>query len=310
MVLLETADNALDAAAILASRTPKPLPAQAKRVYQALLIPALENARERSYVNPSRVTFHCPAEIIAKSLGISRMTLWRAVQVLQAEGLIDNRAHKASLRCRGGQVRNTGSVWQVRLTPNHGSKAKLSYEEMRHAWRPNFNDEIRQGRGSHAAIKAARGRNVTYKSNSQDIDLDLLLKHSVDSKKHLTPVDNSVCNKPKNAVLEVLLDVRYAAPGKATVQMVDTAASALSQALADYASVNFYRLLVWRCLRASQRGLDVFPMVYQIAIRARVDVQENFSRKGGAVFVSRLKQTEFYEFVMNAPPTRVGTLPN
>jgi hypothetical protein len=238
------------------------------------------------------------------------MSLWRAVQVLRDAGLVDARAHKANLSCRGNQVRNTGSVWQVRLTPNHGSRCKLSYEELRHVWRPNFNDEVQQGRGSHAAVKAARGRNVTYKSNLQDIDLDLLLKHSVDSKKHLTPVDTSVCNKPKNAVLEVLLDVSSGRPGRDTVQKVDLAAFALATALADHSSVNFYRLLVWNCLRASQRGTDYFQMIYQIAIRARVDVQENFSRKGGAVFVSRLKQTEFWEWVINSPPTRVGTLPN
>jgi DNA-binding Lrp family transcriptional regulator len=303
MVLLETADSSPAAAALIAERTPETVSGTAKLVYQALLIPALENARERGYSpKTGRVTFHCPAEIVAKALGISRMTLWRAVQVLQAEGLIDNRAHKANLACRGGRVRNTGSVWQVRLTPNHGSKAKLSYEEMHHTWRPNFNDEVRQGRGSHAAVrkhalavKAARGRNVTYKRDFQEIDLDLLLTHSVDSKKHLAPVDTSVRNKPKNAVLEVLLDVASAAPGRDTVQRVDLAALALATALADHGSVNFYQKLVWGALRASQQGLDVFPMLYQMAIRARVDLQEGFSRKGGAVFVSRLKQTQFWD---------------
>jgi hypothetical protein len=234
--------NALQAATVLSEKVPKGL---AQRVYQALLIPAIENAKERGYVNPSRVTFHCPAEIISAALGISRMSLWRSVQVLRDAGLVDNRAQKARLSCRGGQVRNTGSVWQVRLTPNHGSKCKLSYEELKHVWRPNFNDEVRQGRGSHAAVKAARGRRVTYKSTLQELDLDLLLKHSVDSKKHLAPVDSLVCNKPKNAVLEVLLDVTAAAPGRDTVQRVDMAALALVSALGDSRSVNFYRRLVW-----------------------------------------------------------------
>jgi hypothetical protein len=287
--------NALQAATVLSEKVPKGL---AQRVYRALLIPAIENARERGYVNPSRVTFHCPAEIISTSLGISRMSLWRSVQVLRDAGLVDARPQKAKLSCRGGAVRNTGSVWQVRLTPNHGSKCKLSYEELKHVWRPNFNDEVRQGRGSHAAVKAAQGRRVTYKSTLQELDLDLLLKHSVDSKKHLAPVDSLVCNKPKNAVLEVLLDVSSGRRGQDTVQKVDLAAQALATALADHSSVNFYRLLIWNCLRASQRGLDVFPMVYQMAIRARVDRVENFSRRGGALFVSRLKDTAFWDEIM------------
>jgi ribosomal protein L19E len=288
MLLLETADNAVTAATVLASRTPKTLPTQVKRVYQALLIPALENARERSYVNPSRVTFHCPAEIISTSLKISRMSLWRAVQVLKAAGMIDNRAHKGNCR---GRVRNTGSVWQVRLTPNHGKKCRLSYEELRHSWRPNFNDEIRRGRSSYRAL-------VTYKRISKELDIDLLRRWSVDSFKNSNPVDTSVCNKPKNAVLEVLLDVSSARPGRDTVQRVDLAAQALATALADQRSVNFYRLIVWNALKASQRGVDLFQVLYQVAIRARVDVRENWSRKGGAVFTSRLKQTEFWDELM------------
>ncbi len=287
--------NALQAATVLSEKVPKGL---AQRVYQALLIPAIENAKERGYVNPSRVTFHCPAEIISTALGISRMSLWRAVQVLRDAGLVDARTQKAKLSCRGGRVRNTGSVWQVRLTPNHGSRCKLSYEELRHSWRPNFNDEVQQGRGSHAAVKAARGRRVTYKSTLQEIDLDLLLKHSVDSKKNSPSVGSLVCNKPKNAVLEALLDVTAAAPGRDTVQRVDMAALALATGLADHSSVNFYRRLVWGLLRANQRGLDYFPMVYQMAIRAKVDYQESWSKKGGAVFCSRLKDTEFWDEVM------------
>jgi DNA-binding transcriptional ArsR family regulator len=295
MQLLESADNAVTAAAVIADRTPPTLSGTAKRVYRALLIPAIENARERGYVNPSRVTFHCPAEIISMALGISRMSLWRAVQVLRDAGLVDARAQKARLACRGGAVRNTGSVWQVRLTPNHGSRCKLSYEELKHVWRPNFNDEVQQGRGSHAAVKAAR---VTYKSKLQEIDLTLLLKHSVDSKKNSPSVDSLVCNKPKNAVLEVLLDVTAARPGRDTVQHVDMAALALVSALGDSRSVNFYRRLVWGLLRASQRGTDHFQTIYQMAVRAKVDYQESWSKKGGAVLVSRLKQAGLYDEIL------------
>jgi hypothetical protein len=130
------------------------------------------------------------------------------------------------------------------------------------------------------------------------LDLDLLLKHSVDSKKHLAPVDSLVCNKPKNAVLEVLLDVTAARPGRDTVQHVDMAALALVSALGDSRSVNFYRRLVWGLLRASQRGTDHFQTIYQMAVRAKVDYQESWSKKGGAVLVSRLKQAGLYDEIL------------
>ncbi len=285
--------DAVDAAAVLAAKVPKGL---AQRVYRALLIPAVENARVRGYINPSRVTYHCPAEIISAALGISRMSLWRAVQQLKDLGLVDNRAHKGTCR---GQVRNTGSVWCVRLTVGHGSKAKLSYDDLRHKWRPNFDREIRQGRGSYQAVRAAK---LHTREKPQELDLDLLLKFAVDETKQVTPVDNSyVRNTPKNAVLECLLDVRSSAPGRDTVKAVDAAAESLCAALADSRSVSFYQKLLWACCRANKRGLDYFQQVYLMAVRARVDVQEGFARRGGALFVSRLKAAPFFDELMRSP---------
>jgi hypothetical protein len=82
------------------------------------------------------------------------------------------------------------------------------------------------------------------------------------------------------------------------VQKVDLAAQALVTALGDSRSVNFYRRLVWGALRASEKGLDYFPTVYQMAIKAKVDYQESWSKKGGAVFCSRLKQAGLYDEIM------------
>jgi hypothetical protein len=99
-------------------------------------------------------------------------------------------------------------------------------------------------------------------------------------------------------VLEVLLDVTAAKPGRDTVQRVDLAAQALAQSLADAKSINWYRKLVWGLYRSSQRGTDHFQIIYQMAIRARVDLVENFSRKGGAVFVSRLTKAGLLDELM------------
>jgi hypothetical protein len=130
------------------------------------------------------------------------------------------------------------------------------------------------------------------------LDLDLLLKHSVDSKKNSPSVDSLVRNTPNNPVLEALLDVTAGRRGRDTVQRVDMAALALATGLADHSSVNFYRRLVWGLLRASQRGTDHFQTVYQMAVRAKVDYQESWSKKGGAVLVSRLKQAGLYDEIL------------
>jgi hypothetical protein len=91
-------------------------------------------------------------------------------------------------------------------------------------------------------------------------------------------------------------------------RVVELAAEALSQALADRGGVNFYRRLLWQLLRAADRGGgDYFGQLHLMAARARADVQEGFARKGGALFVSRLKGALWWDEVMRAPPTRVGS---
>jgi hypothetical protein len=93
--------------------------------------------------------------------------------------------------------------------------------------------------------------------------------------------------------------------------MVELAAQTLSVALSDHSSVSFYQKLLWQLLkRFDTTGEDYSYQVYLMATRARTDTIEGFARRPGALFVSRVKRADFYEWVMNAPPRRVGTKPS
>ncbi len=295
MVLLETADNAVTAAEILAERLPKTLSKTAVQLYKALVATAVETARGRGY-SPSvtHVSLHLPLIILADVCGVHRVTAWRHLPALRELGLIDFVSHKGTLR---GETRNTGTLFEVRLNPSAGTKAKLSYHEKKHKWR-DLDKDVRRKR---TAFRMLKDRLATVsKPSTKELDISRLLDWTLKPDTSQTPLVPYGC-KPNNPVLEALLDVAGAKRGRDTVQRVDTAAQALATGLADHSSVNFYRRLVWGCLRASQRGLDVFPMVYQMAIRARVDRVENFSRRGGALFCSRLKDTAFWDEVMRSP---------
>jgi hypothetical protein len=72
----------------------------------------------------------------------------------------------------------------------------------------------------------------------------------------------------------------------------------------------FYRRLLWQLLRRSDAGRgDHYHAVYEQARRARVDAFEGFARRPGALFVSRLKRSPWFDEVVNAPPVRVGGRP-
>jgi hypothetical protein len=110
-------------------------------------------------------------------------------------------------------------------------------------------------------------------------------------------------------MLETLLDVT-AVPKPERNKLVELAAQALAQALSDSGSVNWYQKLLWQLLRRfDATGDDYTYQVYLMATRARTDSLEGFARRAGALFCSRLKQADFYDWIMGAPPNRVGTLP-
>ncbi len=284
--------DAVTTAAVIANRTPKTLSDTAKRLYTALVATAVETARGRGY-SPSvtHVSLHMPLIILADVCGMHRVTAWRHLPALRDLGLVDYVNHKGTLR---GETRNTGTLFEVRLNPTSGTKAKLSYHEKKHKWR-DLDKDVRRKRTAFRMLKA---RDATIsKTSTKELDISRLLEWTLKPDTSQTPLVPYSC-KPNNPVLEALLDVSSGRRGQDTVQRVDMAALALATGLADHSSVNFYRRLVWGCLRASEKGTDHFQTIYQMAVRARVDRVENFSRRGGALFVSRLKQAGLYDEIL------------
>lgn len=296
------ASSALDVAREVARKVPETLPDSALTLYSALIAAAVETARRRGY-SPriSHVTFHCPLEQVAKACGIDRSTVWRHLPALQALGLVDWRTHKGAFF---GSTRSTGTVWQVRLNPVRGSRARLTRDDLRHKWRDLEADYRRYKLSSLTLKKHA----ATYTKDSPNIDLILAWSAPLPPRHSAIPV-SSVCCKPPRASLEALLDVKTAHRQERS-RMVSLAADALAQALSDHNSVSFYQKLLWNALRRfDATGEDHFYSVYLAAQRAATDNREQFARKAGALLVSRLKSAPWYEATMNAPPSRVGTKP-
>ncbi len=142
-----------------------------KTLYAALQATARQTGEARGYVrSTTHVTVHCPLEVVALSLGKHRVTIWRAARQLAALGLIDARPHKCT--ALNGRTVNSGTLWAVRLNPDEGSAARLTYEELTHAWR----DLDRDRRRGRTAYKAARDTVQQSKALPEcGYDLELLL---------------------------------------------------------------------------------------------------------------------------------------
>ncbi len=296
------ASNALDVAREVTRKVPETLPDSAKALYAVLVAAAIETARRRGH-SPriSHVTLHCPLEQVAAAVGMSRQTVWRHLPALQALGLIAHKPHKGTLF---GETRNTGTVWQVRLNPVRGSRARLTNDDLRHKWR-DLEADYRRYKLSSLTLKK---HPVTYTKDSPNIDLILAWAVPLSPVTDRTPGSN-VCSKPRRVDLESVLDVTTA-PRDDRNKLVDLAAQALATVLADSGSVDWYRKLLWNVLRRfDATGQDYSYPVYLAAKRALTDRSEGFARKAGALFQSRLKQADWFGSMMTAPPTRVGTKP-
>ncbi len=308
MVLLETTDNAVSVAAVIVERLPETLSGTAKLLYKALILTAVETARGRGYgPGVTHVSLHMPLEVLADVCGIHRVTAWRHLPALRELGLVDYVSHKGTLR---GETRNTGTLFEVRLNPSAGTRAKLSYHEKKHKWR-DLDRDVKRKRTAHRQVKEAKEKRLQQSKNSTITDLEILRLLAWTLPPVTTEFPLAVdCCTSRQAALETLLDLT-AAPKPERNKMVSLAALALAQALSDQNSVSWYQKLLWQLLRRfDATGDDYSYQVYLMAQRAKTDNLENFARKPGALFCSRLKQADFYDWIMGAPPIRVGTKPN
>ncbi len=294
-------NNGLDVATEVTRRLSQMLPDSAGTIYTALVAAAVETAFRRGYrINKAlaTVTFHCPLEQVARACHMSRQTVWRHLPALKELGLVDFRTHKGSLF---GETRNTGTLFQVKLNPVRGSRAKLTNEELRHKWR-DLEADYKRYRLSSLTLKR---QIVTHTKAFPNIDL--ILAWSAPS---LNPVTGknlvkTVCSKRLECVLDTV-----SAPREDRNNMVALAADALATALADAGSVSWYQKLLWQLLRRfDATGEDFSYQVYLAAQRAVTDRTEGFARRAGGLFQSRLKTAAWFDPVMNAPPVRVGTKP-
>jgi hypothetical protein len=324
MYITLEAGNALEVAAEQAATNtcervinPETLSGTALLLYQALQATAVHAAAARNYVaSTTHVTLHIPLEIVAQALGRHRVTVWRRLPELQARGLIDARAHKTTAPgCSAkSDTVNDGTLWCVRLNPDEGTPAKLTYDDLNHdGWR-DLNRDRKRGRTAHRAVKEHREKQMQQSKDSPEegFDLQLLFEWSLSPFAERDPVSNDCCmdeRREERRDLEAVLDVQYA-DKEERGEAVDGAARALAANLGDSGSVMFYRWLLWQLLRLEAAGKAApWHMVYEQARRARVDAAEGFARRPGALFTARLKGSPWWDEVKRAPPLRVGMRP-
>jgi hypothetical protein len=293
--MLDTLPEAEQAAVYSCQPHPnlKTLSSKALLLYQVLRQVAVVVGRERGYCAAvSQVHLFVPGEVVADALCMARSTMYLKLEELKAADLIDARAHYVTHR---GRTRADGMVWAVKMHPERPGPVRVPYDALKKSYRC-LSADIATGR------TAFRQTGQSKKIPTKQVDIQKILAWT------LPPVmtQNPDSLLTVRADLEQVLDVPFA-EGEDRNVAVDGAARALAAGLGDAGGLMFYRWLLWRLLRlADQHRGDYWHQVYEQARRARVDAAEGFARKPGALFVSRLKGSPWWDEVRRAPPVRVG----
>ncbi|MGL4609027.1 MAG: hypothetical protein ACRCYY_04990 [Trueperaceae bacterium] len=309
------------------------------RLFVCLWATAEQVIQTRSYSpHVSHVTFFCPQDIVVKVLGVVRSTVWRAIQELIRQRLLDAREWKTDFK---GSTRNGGYLWKVKMDPLAPTQPKLQLDEFKFPWR-DLEKDVAQGRtaynimndhrlvNDHRSVKEHgmkdkgegkdknnRVKDTLHQSLDQEgsqQDINLILDWALPPKPMNKPplslesLTDAAPESQRVYSLETILDLS-GAPKTERNEMVDLTARAIGKCLNDtgVTSLMFYRKLLWNLLRQYDQGNDWFFELYTLASRARVDCDERFARKPGALLVSRLKHWHRWGEIEQTLPSRVAS---
>jgi DNA-binding transcriptional ArsR family regulator len=281
MVLLETANDALQVAHEIALRSAETLSDTARKIYTALVGAGLEVALERQYnPNVTQVVFFACAESVALAVGVHPSTVYRKLPELRAAGLVHAAGHFCT---HNGVTRSDGTVWAVRLTPTWGSAARVPFDFLKKSYRC-LGADIDAGR---TAFSQMRESYPTRDKSGINLGHILCWALSTPSK---TPVIND-SRTVRRVDLETIFDVP-AVPKQHRAETIFEAAKAMSAALNDSRSTRFYMAVLWGLTKLRDRGGgDYFGALHTMISRCAADVAEGWARdgNGGKLLVSRLK---------------------
>jgi hypothetical protein len=282
-----TASSTLEAAQAVADKLPDNTLESVYRLYTVLLALSFDVIEEKAYrAIPTHVTYHSSLTLVSTVAGMNRITCWRSLAKLKALGCVDWKSHKVMFR---GRASNSGTVFQVRLNPGAGTRARLSYDDLKHQWK----DLERAARCKRLAgtmlkpIKALASKSLQY---------EIVKQWTLNPYTHQNPVIPYRLQPSLEAVLGV-----SSAQGKEVAKQVDSAAVAMSQALHDAKSLDMYRRLLWALKRrcSTSQGDEFHTLHTQVLRIKNGDIPEwEGLRSPGALLISRLKKYSWYQEVM------------
>lgn len=263
-----------------------PLPTTAKRIFTLLFETALHALGSQGHtLMPAQHVIHQPVEVMAVAVGVSRVTLYKHLKMLSQLGLIATRAHKGNWY---GLTRATGTLFAVSLKAGH--TARLRWHDMRHKHRDLQADTM----ANKSAWKFLQGLPLQSLSKTQTACSTALKAWA------LCPGNTSTTRLSdcKGGLADIVysLETLSSTHKSKRHELIDRYALALARGFRDSSSLNFWRKLLWDCLKRDWEGMDTLYQLQCALTRLRADVDEwkELKRPGG-LLVHRLKECGLWD---------------
>ncbi len=240
---------------------------------------------------PNQFIIHQPVEVMARAVGVSRVTLYKHLKTLRRLGLIDTRAHKGNWY---GLTRSTGTLFAVSLKPGHS--ARLRWFDLKHKYRDLQADTES---GTRTAWKFLQG--LQSLPSAKEACGTALKAWAVKPGTTSKPVNNDC--KPTAADYVYALDLLPDTHPRRRAESVDRYAKALAAGYGDQTNLNFWRWLLWRSIEADQMGQNTLYQLQNALTRLRADIDEWKGLKSpGALLVHRLKEAGVWDVLRCTQP--------
>lgn len=238
------------------------------------------------YTKAHQHEFFCVAEAFYDHFGISKRTYYRHISDLMTSGLLDARGHCTTVH---GQNRKDGTVYAIKLQPERGGNARLTFAALNHPNYRNLEEDIAQNRTYWSLAQSENGVLSSLGEILEWIHSQCRFPRVQDNNPRYFDRATSV-----GSGLEAVLDIKSGSRGT-KMRRVHKAVEAIVLTFGDQHSRGFWWKLLLKAAELAERGGRDYTNGIMLALeRERIGREEGFVRNPAAVFISRLQHSGVY----------------
>ena len=263
------------------------LPEKEAEIYRNLLRLAKTHQVKHGRKHSGVYVFHTSAELLMDATESKRTRFYQALKCLKEAGLIAYKGLTHLVPTPGQEKRYvcSGTLFAVVMDSKSSKVARLTWWDYRTQHR-----DMALVLGNKTSVHSFRVQNEQTLQNSSKEEKYIVLERYTLSgvlNIHTVTPKCSVCSLPRKEFI-FALDSGKLLQAQHRADWVTDCAIRLASLMKDQ-SLNLYRWILWKLLKASEQGLDLWSYVQGAFLNVLGDQEQNIPTNYGAVLVKKLK---------------------